>query len=468
MGLLQDFLFTKQAAPAGNSEFANVQAAYYGGGRVGRGNLYGLQPIWGNSYNLSFTEAANRGYKAIVWVRACIEFLGKSVGRADWYVYKWGSNTPLPNHELEILMKRPNPYQDKSEFFQNFIGNLSLSGNDYIEKVVVKNRMTGKGMKVKELWHMRSDWMAPIPDKLHFIKGYALTAPGAMEPIELDAKRVMHFKYLDPLNPYVGISPISSAYRSLYSEEGAAEWNQAMLDNYASPSGILSTDGVIVDVDRQALKDEILKEHAGENRFNPMVLWGGMKWQQITLSHTDIQWLEQSVKNKEEICAVLGVPAVLIGAVSDPTYSNYGHARLSFWEDRVDPLLSWIQAKLNNELVIPYYGEEIELRYDVTNVPAYRKAMAEKVETAKVLVAMGWPLNDVNEKMSLGMEPVEWGDEAWMSSTLMPVGDATVDSLIDRTEAGPPDPAKPKLGAPDDPDAVDPNKDPGVPDSELP
>jgi HK97 family phage portal protein len=247
---------------------------------------------------------------------------------------------------------------------------------------------------------------------------------------EIEPARIVHFKYYDPLNPYVGVSPISSAYRSLYAEEGAAEWNQALLDNYAQPSGILSTDATLVPDDRNSLREELLREYTGAERFNPMVLWGGLKWQQLTLNPVDMQFLEQKNQNKEEICAILNTPAILVGAVADPNHSNAGHARLSFWEDRVDPVLTSIQSKLDAELVKPYYGEDLELRYDISNVPAFRKALAEKANIAKVFVGMGFPANDVNDKLRLGLEPTPWGDVAWMPSTVMPVDEDGIERLI--------------------------------------
>lgn len=476
MGLFSNFLYTEkaaQAAPAGRSEFVNQMAQWFGGGNR-RAGLMGLSPVWTGTQNLSFIQASNKGYKAIVWVRACVDLWGKSLGAADWKVYKRGTDTPIPGHELELLMRRPNPFQDKSEFFQTFAGNMALAGNDYWEKVVVTNRGTGSGkLKVKQLWHMRPDWVAPVPDPVNFISGYLLNSPVAQN-VDIDARRLIHFKYYDPLNPYVGISPISSAYRSLFAEEGAAEWNQGLLDNYAQPSGILSTDSTIVPDDRDRLKDEVDQAYTGGNRFSPMVLWGGLKWQQIALTHTDIQFLQQKIVNKEELCAILNTPAVLVGAVADPSYSNAGAARLSFWEDRVDPMLGWIAAKLDMEIVQPYYGEDIELRYDISNVPAFRKALAEKTNTAKTLVSMGFPLNDVNSKLHLGMAPVPWGDVAWMPTSVMPVDEDNVDRLLGEDPAdaanGPAGSPPVKKGAtnPDDPKGNDPTgDDDGVSDDEL-
>lgn len=483
MGILQNYLFTRKAAvaAAGRSEFVNQVALWFGGGNRRAGSLgLGLSPVWGGAENLSFTEAVNKGYKSVVWVRACIQLWGKSLGAAEWKVYKRGSDTPIPNHDLEVLMRCPNPFQDRSEFFQTFIGNMSLAGNDYWEKVVVTDRSGRGGQKVKQLWHMRPDWIAPIPDPTSFIRGYLLNSPVAKD-VEIDPRRLIHFKYYDPLNPYVGISPISSAYRSLYAEDAAAEWNQGLLDNYAQPSGVLSTDGTIVPADRQALKDEVHQAYTGGDRFSPMVLWGGLKWQQIALSHNDIQFLEQSVKNKEELCAILDTPPVLVGAVADPSYSNAGAARLSFWEDRVDPMLRWIAARLDTELVKPYYGEDIELRYDITGVPAFRKAMSEKVATAKVLVSMGFPLNDVNAKLHLGMEPVPWGDVGFLPTSVMPVDEEQVERLLGEEASDAPGSSPARGNADvededededepgpqrDDPNGVDP-EDEGVPDSDL-
>jgi len=401
-------------APASaKSKIASVLSAVFGG-RVGSGIFS----------DFTFREATEKGFRSQVWVYRCITELGQAVGSIPWkvvYVEDSGVKVPLSRHPLEKLLNNPNPNQDRSEFFATWIAHLSLAGNAYWEKTFVVDRITGTSRPVvKTLYHVRPDWIAPIPDPVSFIKGYEFrTRDGKME--KLKPFEITHFRYVDPMNPYVGVSPMSAAARTIEIEDAAVRWNKAILDNYAVPGGILNVPGQgVVAEERKEIQEEIEREFTGENRHRPMILWGGMTWEQLSLSPKDMEFLEQRKINKYEICSILGVPPQIIGANEDPTYSNYSVARLSFWEDTIIPLLDWLQTKINGHLAI-YWGENIRAEYDISNVPAFRDSFAQLVTTAKTLFDMSYPINLVNKRLGLGLEDVPWGNVAWMPLNLVPV-----------------------------------------------
>jgi HK97 family phage portal protein len=389
--------------------------------------------FWGKN-GIPFTIAAQKGYNGQVWVHRCISARGGAVGSVPWKVgerQKSGEIKPLPGHPLEELLRRPNPYCDRTEFFQRWMTSLDLGGNAYWEKVFVKDRSDGGGGRVvpRHLYSVRPDWVTPKPDSRNFVKNYKIDAGGTTEPIFLDPAEIIHFQYVDPLNEFVGISPLTAAARTLETEDSAITWNKSVLDNFAVPGGILKVPATITsDEERITLQEEIEKEYTGENRHRPMILWGGMEWDQMALSQVDLQFLEQRKLNKYEICAILATPPPIIGANEDPTYSNYGVSRLSFWEDTIIPLLDWIAAKINNQLAI-YWGDNIVVSYDITNVPAFREAYDAKVKTANALFMMNWPINAINRRLGLGFDDVPWGDSAWMQSNMIPVSSAEPPAL---------------------------------------
>lgn len=420
---IMEFFKRRQLPANTDSTFAQYIGASYGGYRSLAPNTLVAQIS-----DMSFLSAAQQGYHSMVWVRACIDLLGKSVGSVQWRVEDAANGEEIVNHPVTQVLKQPNRFQTGGDFFRNLIGFLSLSGNAYTEKVVVSDRMNqGKfgPLKVKELWQIRPDWIAPVPDIRQFVREYRFNsvAIAAGTPVALPVEQVIHLKYFDPLNPYLGLSPIASAARSVQSDTSAQAWNQAVLSNYAAPSGVLMSPQSLTSPERAELTEEIATEWTGGNRYRPMVLWGGFTWEQISLSHTDMEFAQQRLHSREEICAVFGVPAVLVGAIADPSHSNHGHARLAFWEDTIIPLLEWLKVWLNCELVQPIYGDAVTLQYSVNHIPAFRKALSERLEQAKALWTMGFTRNEINDKLNLGFQDAAWGDVAWMPSGLLPVGD---------------------------------------------
>lgn len=383
-------------------------------------NAYGL--VFQNRVNpafgaMNYQEAVKEGYSALTWVYRCIRKRGEAIGSVPWKTFRVGSDgtsTPLPNHPLEKLVNRPNPYQDRKEFFEQFSTYLDLSGNNYIEVVYGNN-----GTLPLQLFNLRPDWTKPKPNPYTYISGYEFS-PAGRGKIQLLPKDVIHFKYLDPLNEYVGMSPITAAARTLESENAILGWNKSLLDNNGMPGGLLKIPAqTLVKEERQELQAEVEVEFTGENRHRPMILWGGMEWQQLGLSQKDMDFLLQRRSNKYEVCAILGVPPQVVGANEDPTYSNYSVARLSFWEDVIILMLDWIKARFNM-ILAPMFGPDIILDYDVSDVPAFRESFLQKVKAAEILYKMLWPINAINTRLGLGFDPVPWGDTAYLPSSMVP------------------------------------------------
>lgn len=400
------------------------------------GGARGANP-WSATKGVTYREAVEGGYKGIVWVYRCVKIIGESVGSVPWKVYQMNpdgtTGKVLNGHPLEKLIKRPNPWTDRKQFFETWSASLDLSGNCYWEIVPVQG-------KPGQLFTIRPDWMSPIPDPVDYVKGYKFDPGGNVKPEFFEPKDIIHFKFVDPLNEFVGMSPLTAAARTLETEHAAISWNKTIFDNSAVPNGVLSVPAAtMLQEDKEALQQQLETEFTRDNLNRPMVLWGGMEWKQLALSHSDMSFLEQRRLNKYEICAVYGVPPPVVGANEDPTYSNWGVARLSLWEDTVIPRLDWLQTRLNNTLV-PYYGSNIELRYDVASVPALREAFTQKVKTGELLWKMGYPINAVNRVLGLGFEDVPWGDTTWMPSSMVPVMTPNIEEPREEVEEEDDDP----------------------------
>ena len=372
--------------------------------------------LFGKSF--TFQRAVKSGYKDLVWVYRCVAKKGEAVGSVPWKVFRKASATTdreyLPEHPFQKLIDRPNRYTDRTQFFIQWISDLDLGGNNYLE--ITREGKTGPPIG---LWRLRPDWMTPRPGKDVFLQDYKFDS-GSGKPVYFDPEEIMHMKYVDPLDPYVGMSVIQAAARTILTENAAIGWNKSILDNSGVPNGILKVPAqTMLNQDKEELQENIEEEFTGENRHRPMILWGGMEWESMALTQKDMDFLEQRRLNKYEICSVFGVPPQVVGALENPTYSNYGTARLSFWEDTIVPLLDWLKAHLNYRLA-PLYGPDIEIDYDVSRVPAMREAFRELVDTAKKLHDMHYPLNMIGERLGLGLDAVPWGDVAWLPQNLVP------------------------------------------------
>jgi hypothetical protein len=90
-------------------------------------------------------------------------------------------------------------------------------------------------------------------------------------------------------------------------------------------------------------------------------------------------------------------------------------------------MLDWMADSFNASIT-PHWGDDIEVRYDLTKNTAMRKALMDKATTANLLVKTGWPLNAVNARLGLGFDPVAWGDVAWMGN-VQPIDSPELDVM---------------------------------------
>src|SRR3954462_12321047 len=123
----------------------------------------------------------------------------------------------------------------------------------------------------------------------------------------------------------------------------ASRWNKALLDNAARPSGALSyetPDGSVMSADQfQRLKEELTSEFSGSgNAGRPLLLEGGLKWQALSLTPADMDFIALKAGSAREIALAFGGPPLLLDLPSDVTYANYREANRALWRQTVLPM----------------------------------------------------------------------------------------------------------------------------------
>lgn len=390
--------------------------------------------VFANPYDgITFAEACRLGYKGLVWVYRCINTYADAVGSVRWVAYtidKDGTERLLPNHPLEVLCNKPNPFVSRKEFYSVWAIYLMLAGETFWEVAYEKGRP-------KYLYTLRPDWVTPVPHTILYTDGYDFKADNLGATDRLKNEEVMWFKFPNPDNDYEGLSPLAAGLRSIETENRIINWNNSLLENNAIPGGILSIPSTSLDdEERKEILQSLEDEYSGRGVNRPMVLYGGMQWQQMSLGQKDLDFEGLKKLNRQEIHGCLGVPEELTAANAEAKYENKAQARTMFWEDRVMPLLDWL-ADLINMRLAPLYGDGVLVRADTTTQPAMIDSFIRKINAAKILVDCGWELNRVNRRLSLSMGDVPWGDVAWMATTKMPV--SSNESMLDPTTALPGD-----------------------------
>jgi HK97 family phage portal protein len=198
-------------------------------------------------------------------------------------------------------------------------------------------------------------------------------------------------------------------------------WMQSLLQNSARPSGALTVKdgGTLSDENFNRLKAQIEEQYSGSsNAGRPMLLEGGLDWQQMGLSPTDMGIIESKFSSARDVALAFGVPPQLLGIPGDNTYSNYAEARLAFWEDTALPLLDMIVHDWNAWLGAAY---GVEIKPDIDSIPA----IAEKRLSMWQMADQSQDLT-INERRALkGYGPIDGGDVLFVSSAMIPLSMAS-------------------------------------------
>lgn len=347
---------------------------------------------------------AREGYIKNVVGYKCVSMLARSASSVKLMIYDKKTNKKIENHPLELLLNNPNPTQNGYEFFESLYSYKLLSGNTYIQAILLDKNIF---KNPKELFILRPDRMTIIIDNNSSIPyAYKYKVNNNEKIFYVDKisgnAEILHIKNFNPINDWYGLSPIEAASYSIDQHNEASKWNQSMLQNGARPSGALIVKGngddsaFLTDEQFARLKKQLNEEFAGtENAGKPLLLEGGLEWMEMSLSPADMNFLDMKNSCARDIALAFGVPSQLLGIPGDNTYSNLTEARLSMWEETIIPMIDNVVDALNKWLV-PMFDENIGLYYDKDKITA----LYSRQESYWNKIANANFLND-NEKKKL-------------------------------------------------------------------
>jgi HK97 family phage portal protein len=208
---------------------------------------------------------------------------------------------------------------------------------------------------------------------------------------------------MHPLDDHYGLGCLGAAAGAVAIHNAATRWNKALLDNSARPSGALMFDpgdGAVLSgeqIDRLRSEMESLFEGTG-NAGRPMLLDGGFKWQAMSLSPADMDFVGLKAAAAREIALAFGVPPMLLGLPGDSTYANYKEANRALWRLTILPMMDRILGGLSAALSAWWPGVKLQVDLDLVT------ALAEDRERLWAQVSGADFLSSNEKREMLGFE----------------------------------------------------------------
>jgi len=309
---------------------------------------------------------AASGYGRNVISYRCVQMIADAAASVRLFVAKDGLRED--GHAIGQLLNHPNMDMTGQALREAIFGHLQIHGNAYLE--IIGDRSSPMGLRV-----LRPDRMSVEPDHQGWPRAWIYRTGQKKRRIEKDANGllpIIHLRLFNPLNDQYGQSPMQVAANAVDLHNAAVDWNKALLDNAARPSGALVYRGVegapnLTGDQFSRLKTELAETFtSGRNAGRPMVLDGGLDWRPMGMTPAEMDFEGLNNGAARDIALAFGVPPMLLGIPGDNTYSNYQQAVLAFWRQTVLPLVGKVAEALSASFEL---GDRT-IRYDIDDIDA--------------------------------------------------------------------------------------------------
>jgi len=318
----------------------------------------------------NYAALAREGYQKNAIAYRCIRLIAEAAASVPLCVRR--DKECLGADPVAHLLRKPNPKTSRVEFFEAFYGYLHLSGDSFLEAVIVDDHPVA-------LFNLRPDRMRAVTDNRGWPSGWDYEVGGKKRRFSPDPNSgcslIHHARLFHPTDDIYGFSPLAAAAKAVDVHNAGGVWTKALLDNSARPSGALIYKGNsgsehLSEEQFERLKSELDSKHSGAGAAGrPLLLEGGLDWKAMSMSPTDMDFLNARREAAREIALAFGVPPMLLGIPGDNTYANYKEANLAFWRQTILPLVRKTADGLGTWLA-DWYGDDLRIQADEDNIPA--------------------------------------------------------------------------------------------------
>ena len=358
-------------------------------------------------------------YTKSLYVFACVKKIAQKTASIDFALFNilnsGGDKEEVFVHEALDLLYRPNPFQTKSEFYEKYMINKLLVGENFVLKV----RANGPGSEVVELWNLRPDYMQILIDKNdpRLIKGYQFSRADGRTVF--DPEDIIHDAYPSPIDDFGGIAPLQPARVRVDTEQFASEYQANFFKNNARPDFILETAGKVSGDQKDEIREAWDKRHKGaKNSGKGAILEGGLKYQQVSISQREMDYIESMKFTRDDILVAYGVPKPIVAITDDVNLANAKTAMEIFLKETIEPEIKRLCEKMNEHLIYDEYGLNFFIDYDKSFLPEDARLRAEIDE---IEIRSGVRL--INEaRQDRGLEPMVGGWSLMQPINMVVVG----------------------------------------------
>jgi HK97 family phage portal protein len=344
----------------------------------------------------------------------------------------WSETT---NPAFSPVLRRPNDYQTRNQFWESWVLSKLSRGNTYVLKVR-DNRQVVTALHVLDptrvqplvaddgsvFYRLNSDDLAGIND------------------IVVPAREIIHDRMNCLFHPLVGTPPVFASGLASMLGYNAQKTSALLFENASVPGGLLTAPGEISEIEEKRIKEgwELLFSRVNLGRV--AVLSGGMKYEKMAMTNVEGQMIEQLKWSAEVVCSVYHVPPYKVGVGVLPTYNNVQALNVEYYSQALQSHIEEMEELTDQALGIGW-GEGIGTEFDTDNL----LRMDSVTLVTAIRDAVGAGVMSPNEGRSkFDLKPVTGGESPYLQQQ-----NYSLEALAKRdAQADPFAPAKPPAPPP--------------------
>lgn len=283
------------------------------------------------------------------------------------------------DHDAEMRLDEPNPYYDGDTLWQAVLASYVPNGNAYVRKI--RDQLG----EVVELWYLPHWLVTPKypSDGSRYIDYYEYRS-GRAEPERIAPRNIIHFRFgLDPRNTRMGLSPLGSLLREVYTDDEAAIFSAAILHKMGVPGLVVSPKDKTVRPSAQDVEE--LKKYfssgafRGTDRGAALVLGTPTDVAQFGFDPNKLMLANLRDISEERVCAALGLPAAVVGFGSGMQSTKVGATMRELvkmaWVGCLSPMQKTLAKQVTRQLLPDFVSQtrRFRVRFDTSDVSGFQE-----------------------------------------------------------------------------------------------
>tara|TARA_R100000541_G_C1896312_1_gene83906 strand:+ start:2784 stop:3980 length:1197 start_codon:yes stop_codon:yes gene_type:complete len=343
----------------------------------------GLYPMTKSGATINESSAM-----AISTVYACVYKISSTIASLGLEVYeREGRNIVQANvHPAYNLVKtKPNNHQTAYEFWESITASAVIYGVGY---AIIERDDRGHATQLIPVHYSDVDLRNVKGERVYSIKDVGIVRPENMLEI-CNLQRM---------------SPIRLHRENLGLAKSAQDFGAEYFGQSGQMTGVLSSE--------QPLKKEQMDViqgswNNGAAQAGTKLMPFGFKYQRISISPDEAQFIQTRAFQAEEICRIFNVPTALVQLPSQTTYNNVEQQNLMFARHTIVPWTQRIEQEIDRKLIPSFDRDVIFSKFKLSDLQRGDSAARANYFT-QMLQNGVLSINEVRQEEQLN--PVTGGD----------------------------------------------------------